>query len=565
MKIFWSLLMVLGFSASGFGQDVLTRINGEITFMTSTRAYVLFESTTEILKGDTLFFQNASGSELIPVLLVDGKSSSKVVGLKIGESSIEKGDIVYAFVFKKKKEPEKDTKEDKSKAGNERVHGQPLEQKENPLDPAELNEQKRLEALEKDSLRQVKLLKRIEERKKRSIGRVSIGLNSNFNNRNPNHTLRYNLSFRDGQIGNSNFSTENYIVFRHQSGEWSEVQENVFNALRIYSLGIQYNFKDESNIWVGRKINPNFASMGAVDGLQGEKTLGNFALGGIIGSRPDFRYYDYNPSLFQTGAYVRHASKNQAKYSRTTLGFLQQMNNGNIDRRYMYFQHSDALLTNLNFFGSFEADLYENLDGKKKNVFRLTNFFVNLRYRPFKNLTLSTFYDNRNNTIFYETFRSYIDNLIDQETRQGLRFGIQYRPFRMMSVGVNSNFRFQSDGGNKSRNFNGYLSYSKIPLIGVQASLTANMLESSFNKSLNYGLRLTRDIWDGKISGSLYFRKVKIEYLVNDRPPVLQDLAEFSLYIRISKQFSLSLTGEETFNRNDDNTGRFYARITQRF
>ncbi|MCB0663568.1 MAG: hypothetical protein KDC24_12560 [Saprospiraceae bacterium] len=434
------------------------------------------------------------------------------------------------------------------------------------LDPSTLAEQERLEREErlvKDSLRQIALDKKIEERRNQGRGRISIGMNSNINKESPSHNIRYTFSYRDRKIGKTNFSTESYVVFRNNLNDWAPVQENIYNALKIYSLGAAYNFKDESNIWIGRKINPKISSMGAIDGLQGEKTFGNIIVGGILGSRPDTRYYNLNTSLFQAGGYVSHQSTNTKKRSLTTLGFVQQSNKGNTDRRFVYFQHSGTLLEDLHVFSSFEIDLFENVNDNPKSTFRMTNFLVNVRYRPTRRLNISAAYDNRKGVIYYETYKSFIDNLIERETRQGLRLGANYRAFKWMIVGFNSGMRFQKDGANSSKNVNAFVNFTRVPYVGMQASLTGNYLQTGYLKSLNYGVRLNRDIWKGVISGSLYLRRVNYNYLYSEQAFV-QDLVELNLYIRITKNLSISLTGEETF-RKSENTTRFFARIVQRF
>ena len=110
--------------------------------------------------------------------------------------------------------------------------------------------------------------------------------------------------------------------------------------------------------------------MGAIDGLQFEKGFGNIRLGAIAGSRPNFQDYGFDFNLLQFGAYVSHVSNKPGNYATTTLGAVQQMNSGKTDRRFVYFQHSSQLAKNLNMFGSFEVDLYENINNEVSNTAR---------------------------------------------------------------------------------------------------------------------------------------------------------------------------------------------------
>lgn len=557
MRYLFLLVLIFGGLNLGWSQTELQFKEGEVSYVGAKSLnsyYVKFPGTEGIEEGDTLYFKKEE--KYLPALRVKGKSSMSLHCENISNLDIKRGDKIYGKVLVPVQEPE--LEEEEESLVEEKVESEI----EPELDPVALAEKERQERIIKDSLRKERLLKKIEERKNRARGRFSVGMNSNFNDRNPRHNMRYTFTYRDAKIGKSGFSTENYIVFRHDLNDFEPVRENIYNALKIYALGAQYDFKDESNIWVGRKINPRISSMGAIDGLQGEKTLGNFTLGGIVGSRPDTRLYNLNTSLFQAGGYISHQSDNPSKHSLTTLGFVQQSNNGKTDRRFVYFQHSDALLNNLHVFSSFEIDLFENINDNPKSTFRMTNFLVNIRYRPTRRLNLSAAYDNRKGIIFYETFKSFIDNLIERETRQGLRLGANYRPFNGMLIGANSSVRFQQDGANSSKHLNGFVNFTKIPFLGVQASLTGNFLETSYLKSVNYGIRINREIWKGKISGSMYLRRVNYEY-INSELAFNQDIMELSLYIRISRKFSISLTGEETF-RDDKNTGRFFARIVHR-
>ena len=115
--------------------------------------------------------------------------------------------------------------------------------------------------------------------------------------------MRYAFLLRGNNLGNSRFSIENYITFRHTINEWEEVKDNLNRALKVYSLALRYDFNKTSSLTIGRKINPKISSMGAIDGIQFEAGKGNFILGAIIGSRPDYLDYGLNFNLFQYISY----------------------------------------------------------------------------------------------------------------------------------------------------------------------------------------------------------------------------------------------------------------------
>ena len=106
---------------------------------------------------------------------------------------------------------------------------------------------------------------------------------------------------------------------------------------------------------------------------------------------------------------------------------MQQMNGSNIDRRFIYFQHSNSIIKNLYFIGTLEADLYKmtvdtvNNTEKTSGTFDLTGIFLSLRYRLSDRFSISGSYDARKNVIYYETYKTYVDRLLEDQMRQGYR------------------------------------------------------------------------------------------------------------------------------------------------
>lgn len=524
---------------SMFGQNVPNLEIGKVSFMSSQNVYVKFASTKEIEIGDTLFSKKES--LLIPVLVVSNKSSSSCVCTPLIEGGINVSDEIY---FQKVIEEKKENIIEK----NRTIDGETVQE-----DIAENN----IVAPEKEE--EVEIFK-----KQKIKGRVSVSSYSNLSESGESHRMRYAFSFRGNNLKNSRFSTDNYITFRHTIGEWDRVQENLSDALKIYSLAIKYDFDQTSSLTFGRKINNRISSMGAIDGLQYEKGLGQFKLGVIAGSRPDYSDYSVNFDLMQAGAYLSHVSNKTKKYRQSTLGFVEQRNSGNVDRRFVYFQHSGEIINNLNFFTSFEFDLYENINNEVKNKLDLTNLYTSLRYRFSRKFRISLSYDNRKNIIYYESYKDFIDRLIENETRQGLRFGINIRPMKYITWGINSSLRFQKNEGNISRNLNSYVSISRIPAINARASIRVNFLETGFLSSKIFGIRISKDIIKNKVSGDVYFRRVAYDYK-NSEQTVQQNIAGLNCSIRLLKKLSFYVYYENTFKKQSPTLTRFNTKIIQRF
>lgn len=508
-------------------------MTGKVSYVSSQNVYVKYVSTENIEIGDTLYVQK--NAELIPALIVDKKSSTSCVCVPLNKLELKKEDEILFF-----------PKEEVSI---------PVEEKLKTEAPIETSETVPTTVIPVEAEQE-------ELYKQKIKGRISAASYSNMSEYGERHRMRYGFSFRGNNLKNSRFSFENNIIFRHTIGEWSEVEENLANALKVYALSGRYDFDKSSNITLGRKINPRLSSMGAIDGIQYEKGIGQFIFGAIAGTRPDFSDYGFNPNLIQAGAFITHVS--DKKHEQTTIAFAEQHNGGPVDRRFVYLQHSSAPIKNLNLFGSMEMDIYQNVNGEAKNEPRLTNLFVSARYRFSRKFSLNFSYDNRRNIIFYESFKSYIENIIDQETRQGMRAGLSVRPIKYVTLGANASWRFQKSDMNLSKNLNSYLNISRIPFINARMSLRANFLETNFLNSKIFAVRMSKDIIKGKLSSDVYFRMVDYQYKTSDYS-VEQKVVGANVNIRLAKKLSLYLYGEKTFDNLNRKLTRINSKIIRRF
>lgn len=532
--------MIICFSLQGQTQTVLEK--GTVTFISRLSVYVKFPSTEKIEIGDTLFIKKSN--DLIPTLIISNKSSTSTVCRSISDEKLEKSDELFVkFILEKEEKKKKQSEE----------------------------EQIILPKLEEEMVSDQSTLPTVKQEEKESIykqkikGRLSAASYSSLSDYKNSHRMRYGFSFKGSNLKNSKFSADSHITFRHTIGEWDVVQENLGRALKVYSLSIKYEFDEFSSLTLGRKINPKISSMGAIDGFQYERRLGtSLFLGAIGGTRPSFTDYSLDFNLPQIGGYISVIPNKSKNYQQSTLGFIEQRNHAKTDRRLVYFQHTGELLKNLNLFSSFEIDLYENINNETNNTFRLTNLYVSLRHRISKKLKLSVSYDNRKNIIYYESYKNFIDRLIENETRQGLRLGFNYRPVKLISWGVNSSLRFQGRNENVSRNFNTYINITRIPIINVRAALRANFLETNYLKSQIFGVRIFKEIIKRKLNGEVYYRIINYNYKSNDRT-VNQSIVGASFSLRIMKKLSLYLYYEGTFEDKSPRFTRFNTKLIQRF
>lgn len=545
MKFLLSILLLIFSGLILKGQNIIEPEEGAISYITSQNVYVKFKSTENVAVGDTLFVRQ--GEILVPALIVSNLSSISAVCTPISSIQFTVSDKII-------------TRQKTKQATVKEVPVQKV-QDEKPQKPAEvkqLDEKTGPAASESDA----------QEQLHQDIsGRLSVSSYSNFSNTPGGNSqrMRYTFSINAKNIANSKLSGESYISFVHKDGEWSEIQDNIFNGLKIYSLALNYQFSKSFRVWAGRKINPRISNMGAIDGIQFEAKIKSFTIGILAGSRPDYEDYSLNFNLFQYGAYLSHDLVTRKGSMQSSLAFAEQKNNGNTDRRFIYFQHSNSLVKNLNFFGTVECDLYkyDTVNEKPQSTFNLTNFYLSLRWRVIRQLSLSASYSARQNVVYYETYKTILDQILDPETLQGYMFQATTNPVKYLSAGARVGYRFRKSDPKPSKNLYIYATYSRIPVVKISATLSATFLETSYISGKIYSLTMSRDLLAGKLYAGLGYHFVDYHYFSTESS-IPQNMAEFSLNWNIYKKLCLSLNYEGTFEKINQ-FNRLYINVTQRF
>jgi len=488
-----------------------------------------------ISEGDTLYIKR--GDKEIPALQVKNLSSISCVCIPLLTEALKLSDPVYAIV-------EIDLPDSVEEPAT--------------IEPTQIAEVPNIAPNQVDYKRKGQLKQQIS-------GRISVSSYSNFYKdvATPDQRLRYTFSMRANNIGNSKLSAESYLSFAHSNTNWEEVKENIFTGLKIYNFSIKYAFNESMYVSLGRKINPKLSSVGAIDGLQFEKKFKAITLGAIAGSRPDYMDYSINPDLLQYGVYLGHELVNKNGSMQNTLAFVEQTNHSVTDRRFAYFQHTNTLIKNLFFFASAEVDLYKKVDDIKENTFDLSNTYLSLRYRIIRPLSIGLSYSARNNLIYYETYKDFVERLLENETLQGWRFRINYRPAKYLFLGVNAGYRYRKEDPRPSKNLNGHLTYSKVPGIGASVTLSTTWLETSYLNGIVYGAGISRNLISGKLTAGLKYRYVDYLYQ-NTEMALIQHVGEANLSWMVYRKLSLSVYYEGTFEKEVP-YHRIFINITQRF
>lgn len=510
--LFLSFFLVL--NGNLFSQSEIIINEGVVSFISSQNVYIRFKSTENINPDDTIFIK--LNQENKPILVVKSLSSTSCVCTPLGDDSIQINGKVLHF-YKKNKNSE-----------NVSVISVPSE------------EFKSINQSKPDSVKQLS-----KDNKSRINGKFGISSYIGTASASSNNffRMRYSSALSIENIANSKFSFDSYIVFTHKDNTISDIQNNIFEGLKIYSLCLKYDISQKTSLSIGRKYNSNIANIGAVDGLQIDHKLGKYKVGIIAGTKPDYFDYGFNSNLLQFGIYGSHSGKINHKLFSTSLAFMQQMNNSKTDRRFVYLQHSNMLINKLYGFASMEIDLYKLNNGNSTNSFDFTGIYLLLRYNVTKNITITGSYDLRNNVIYYETFKNYLDRLIEQETRQGYSANLNWHLGKWGHFNLKGTYRYRKGDSKPTENIAGNFYLNKSPIKDLQISFSANYINASYLRGVAAGTRLTLDLIPGKLSTYYFYRLFFGTYYFSELRSI-QNINEFQLSYQIQKKLNLLFSYE---------------------
>ncbi len=530
LHLILSIVLVCSFSVYGQGKKVVKK-SGEVTYISAQNVYTKFESTEGIIVGDTLFAQK--NSNLQPAIIVQYISSKSCAGKPISNSNLELKQKVFAFVLD----------------GVEKTEEVNVVQKDSvKLDSLLINSSKNIVKGNKSETKVPKVYK----------GRLSVYSYTDFTNINKRYDYqrwRYSFQYNNENLFNSGIEFSNYMTFAYKANEWQNYGKDLSQSLRVYDLSLNIHTSKKSNLWVGRHLNRWVSSLNSIDGLQYENSFGNFTGGLIVGSRPDFANMGFNIKLFEYGAFLARIDSIGEGSMENTFAAFQQTNDLKTDRRFIYFQHNNNILSNFNLFVSSEIDLYKREKGVNKNDFSLTSLYVSTRYYPSRVISFGVSYDARKNIIYYETFKSFIDSLYENETRQGLRFSTFIRPVDRLFIGLNAGYRFQKSDIKPSRNFGGYITYSQIPWLLISPRISYTKLLTSYTDGSTFSASLMKNFWQSSTSINLQYQQTYYKFNYNTQP-IKQDIVSLDFSTLLFNSLFMSMSYEATFENE-----RTYNRV----
>jgi len=540
MRILFIICIVLTFSGLVISQEDTNNFYGEVSYVTSKNIYVKFNSTSSLSIGDTLFRDISDIA--IPALEIINKSSISCICKSLVKEKFEPGTPIFYTI---------------KKEGSKIVEvSEKIDESTNPEDSKVA--EKSLPTFVTHTVEKHK------DKVEQSIyGRITASAYTTISGQDEinDPRLRYTLSLRAKNISGSRIHLESYVSFRHQINQWKEVSKDFNRAFKLYNLSLSY-VTENLDFSIGRRINRSISNIGAVDGLQFSYRNKNLTYGAILGTRPDTYDCGFNSELPELGFYIEHQFTGKNGIARSTGGFFEQRNQTQTDRRFVYFQHSNSLSKKLFFFGSFELDLFKKINETAQNDLRLTSLYLSARYRFSRKYSMFISYDNRSNIIYYESYKSAIDRLIEQETRQGFRIRLVARPFRFGSLGLSGTYRYQKNNLSPTKNFNTYFNYSRLPFIKASISISYTYLDTYYLNSHISGVRMRKNLLKGRLGIGAHYRWVNYIY-DSSNTSFQQHITGVDFNYVLVKDLSLSLNFESSFNV-DNNYHRAYVKLIKR-
>lgn len=529
MKKISFLLCFMVLSIANLFSQEKKMVLGEVTFANFKNVYVKLENNSHVSSGDTLLI--LVKTDWKKALVVITVSSKSILTTNFSQEKVIIGTKVGYYP--------KDVKEKPAIKVPEKIISKDLVEEEKP---------------------KAAILPITQSYN----GRITVSTNGSMEKSENNYNrIRTSMNFDVKNINGGKFSFENYINYNRRFGVADSLQ-NFKEDFKVYSLSTTYEHTNKTSFSFGRKMNFRIANMGAIDGLQVEHRYKSIFMGGFGGSRPDVLNYGHNLSLMQFGAYLANEKEKGKGMLQTSLAFAEQQYHGKTDRRFVYFQHSNSVLGNFSLFYSIELDLYQNIDSVKSNRINLTSTYLSLRYKPTKKLSISSSYDNRRNVIYYETYRSYLEQILNQETRQGIRLQMNYNPSKYVSFNLSGFYRYQESKPQPTKNYVANVFFSQIPGVKSSLNLNFNNMKTYYFSGNIIGARVNKDLFKGKVYTEFSYRKVDYDFFNAEQPNLKQDVLGVSLNIYGKKRSSIMLNYEGTFEPNSS-YNRYYITLSQRF
>ena len=509
-------------------------VEGAISFISSQNCYVKFESTEGFAVGDTLY--SIQKADTIGVIVLKFISTHSVAGEQVDSKKyvLTVGQKLTAFPI--------------------------IAVSEKPATIAAKPKSALLSANEAATKSKV-----VDPDAFKITGRLSEQLASDFSKETEFEVqqFRTSLNFTIDNLFIPKLGFTNYLMYSYREDDWAQVKNSPFDYLRVYDLAFSYKFDSTSVLWVGRHLNYRTANAGTIDGLQFETSYKSYVGGLIIGSRPSFSDFGFDANYFQYGGYIGRIDHYPDYHDmENTIAFFNQTFKMNTDRRFMYLQHTNNIIASTNVFVSSEIELFKRVHEVSETTFSLSSIYASIRYAPIRELSFNLTYDARKNVIYYETFKSFIDNLLENELRQGVRMNVYVRPTTSITIGLNSGYRHQKSDNKPAKDYGTSFYYSNLPWLTTDLNLYGTYLTGSYLEGYSGSAEMNKII-AAKLYVSAGFRTNNYTYINSSFKYVQNSIFSYISY-SLSRLLTIAVNYEGLFE-SSGNTNRVFIDVTTRF
>jgi hypothetical protein len=128
---------------------------------------------------------------------------------------------------------------------------------------------------------------------------------------------------------------------------------------------------------------------------------------------------------------------------------------------------------------------------------------------------------------------------------------------------LGAGYRFTPGDPKPTRNYNGSISYTRVPFINSSVSVSGNYLMTNYLDGKIFGLRIYKDLFEGLINLGLGYRNLTYDFN-SGAADLRQNIFETDLSLRFSDSIYFNLSYEGVFEEKDS-YGRVFINLTKRF
>ena len=91
-------------------------------------------------------------------------------------------------------------------------------------------------------------------------------------------------------------------------------------------------------------------------------------------------------------------------------------------------------------------DLFRIVNDVPETTLDLSGLYLSLSYKISGRFSVNGSYDARKNVVYYETYKTFTDRILEEGMRQGYRLSCNWRITGNMVAGIHAGYRFLKSG-----------------------------------------------------------------------------------------------------------------------